>query len=37
MAYISKVETQIGIKPAPVVTSFSSRGPSVLDPKILKV
>ncbi|CAJ2664207.1 unnamed protein product [Trifolium pratense] len=36
MASISRVETQLGVKPAPVMASFSSRGPNVLDPSILK-
>ncbi|MCI47299.1 subtilisin-like protease-like, partial [Trifolium medium] len=36
MASISRVETQLGVKPAPVMASFSSRGPNLLDPSILK-
>lgn len=28
--------TQLGVKPAPVVASFSSRGPNTLTPKVLK-
>ncbi|CAL5198118.1 unnamed protein product [Lathyrus oleraceus] len=36
MASISRVETQMGVKPAPFMASFSSRGPNSLDPSILK-
>ncbi|XP_058763582.1 subtilisin-like protease SBT5.4 [Vicia villosa] len=36
MASISRVETQMGVKPAPFMASFSSRGPNPLDPSILK-
>ncbi|KAK7265556.1 hypothetical protein RJT34_33176 [Clitoria ternatea] len=36
MAYISKVKTELGIKPAPLVASFSSRGPNSVAPAILK-
>uniref|UniRef100_A0A2N9EIW9 Subtilisin-like protease fibronectin type-III domain-containing protein n=1 Tax=Fagus sylvatica TaxID=28930 RepID=A0A2N9EIW9_FAGSY len=35
-AYISPVRTQIGIKPAPVMAAFSSRGPNNIEPTILK-
>jgi len=31
------VKTQLGIKPTPSMASFSSRGPSSLEPSILKV
>jgi len=37
MAYITGVKTQLGIKPTPSMASFSSRGPSFLEPSILKV
>ncbi|CAJ1943618.1 unnamed protein product [Sphenostylis stenocarpa] len=36
MAYISRVKTELGVKPAPYVASFSSRGPNAVDPAILK-
>lgn len=36
-AYISPVETKFGLKPAPVMAAFSSRGPSLIEPSILKV
>ncbi|XP_058734006.1 subtilisin-like protease SBT5.3 [Vicia villosa] len=36
MAYITKAKTQLGIKSAPYVATFSSRGPNNLDPSILK-
>ncbi|KAI4351494.1 hypothetical protein L6164_005860 [Bauhinia variegata] len=36
MAYISRVKTELGIKPAPAMASFSSRGPNVIEPTILK-
>jgi len=37
VAYISKAKTELGVKPAPFVASFSSRGPNLLEPAILKV
>jgi hypothetical protein len=37
MASICRVETQLGVKPAPVMASFSARGPNIIDPSILKV
>ena len=37
MAYMTHVRTEEGIKPAPVMASFSSRGPNTVDPSILKV
>ncbi|XP_061342306.1 subtilisin-like protease SBT5.4 isoform X2 [Gastrolobium bilobum] len=36
VAHISRVKTELGIKPAPIVAGFSSRGPNVLEPAILK-
>ncbi|XP_020207896.1 subtilisin-like protease SBT5.4 [Cajanus cajan] len=36
VAYISRVETQLGVKPNPFVASFSSRGPNQLEAAILK-
>ncbi|CAK8562882.1 unnamed protein product [Lathyrus sativus] len=36
MASISRVKTHMGVKPAPFMASFSSRGPNALDPSILK-
>ncbi|XP_042518795.1 subtilisin-like protease SBT5.4 [Macadamia integrifolia] len=35
-AYISPVTTELGTKPAPVMASFSSQGPNVITPEILK-
>jgi hypothetical protein len=37
VAYITKATTEIPIIPAPVIASFSSRGPSTILPSILKV
>ncbi|ESW27541.1 hypothetical protein PHAVU_003G210900 [Phaseolus vulgaris] len=36
MAYISRPKTELGMKPAPVMAAFSSRGPNLLDQGILK-
>ncbi|XP_022932386.1 subtilisin-like protease SBT5.3 isoform X4 [Cucurbita moschata] len=36
MAYMTSVRTELGIKPAPIMASFSSRGPNVIEPTILK-
>ncbi|OIV92484.1 hypothetical protein TanjilG_02247 [Lupinus angustifolius] len=36
MATISKGETKLGIKPAPRMPLFSSRGPNLIEPRILK-
>ncbi|GLU23985.1 hypothetical protein SLE2022_399590 [Rubroshorea leprosula] len=36
-ANITPVKTVLGIKPAPSMAAFSSRGPSFIDPEILKV
>ncbi|QCD81167.1 Peptidase S8 [Vigna unguiculata] len=36
VAYISRAKTELGTKPAPVMAAFSSRGPNLLDPAILK-
>ncbi|XVF33840.1 hypothetical protein REPUB_Repub18cG0006200 [Reevesia pubescens] len=35
-AYITPVETELGTKPSPFMASFSSSGPSVIEPAILK-
>ncbi|KAF2323879.1 hypothetical protein GH714_003356 [Hevea brasiliensis] len=35
-ASISPVQTELGVKPAPKMALFSSRGPNSLDPEILK-
>ncbi|GAU33082.1 hypothetical protein TSUD_227410, partial [Trifolium subterraneum] len=35
MAYITKVETQLGVNRAPIMASLSSRGPNALDSEIL--
>ena len=37
MAYMTHVRTELGIKPAPVMASFSSRGPNTVEETILKV
>ncbi|CAK9321726.1 unnamed protein product [Citrullus colocynthis] len=36
MAHLTKVKTQLNIKPAPVIATFSSRGPNPISPSILK-
>ncbi|KAJ9672522.1 hypothetical protein PVL29_025934 [Vitis rotundifolia] len=36
MAYLTRVRTQLGIKPAPFMASFSSKGPNTITPEILK-
>nr|KYP76253.1 Subtilisin-like protease [Cajanus cajan] len=36
MAYMTRAKTLLGIKPAPVIASFSSRGPNPIQPTILK-
>ncbi|XP_017430955.1 subtilisin-like protease SBT5.4 [Vigna angularis] len=36
VASISRVRTKLGTKPAPIMAAFSSRGPNLLDPAILK-
>ncbi|GMJ16008.1 hypothetical protein like AT5G59810 [Hibiscus trionum] len=35
-AYITPVKTKLDAKPAPFMASFSSRGPNIIDPAILK-
>ncbi|KAG4150276.1 hypothetical protein ERO13_D05G386400v2 [Gossypium hirsutum] len=35
-AYLTPVKTQLDAKPAPFMASFSSRGPNMIDPAILK-
>jgi len=37
VAYISRVKTEFGVKPAPSVASFSARCPNPIEPAILKV
>ncbi|KAK9015102.1 hypothetical protein V6N11_006225 [Hibiscus sabdariffa] len=34
--YITPVETKLGLKPAPSMAAFSSRGPNMVEPSILK-
>ncbi|CAL0330089.1 unnamed protein product [Lupinus luteus] len=36
VAQISRVKTELGIKPAPTIAIFSSRGPNAIEPAILK-
>ncbi|TKY47081.1 Subtilisin protease SBT5.4 [Spatholobus suberectus] len=36
MAYMTRAKTLLGVKPAPVIASFSSRGPNPIQPTILK-
>ncbi|KAF8409798.1 hypothetical protein HHK36_005877 [Tetracentron sinense] len=36
MAYITRVEMQLDTKPAPFMASFSSKGPNIITPEILK-
>ncbi|KAM1039631.1 hypothetical protein ACFX2C_029011 [Malus domestica] len=36
MAYITRVKTELGTKPAPFMASFSSRGPNPVEQSILK-
>ncbi|PQQ01477.1 subtilisin-like protease SBT5.4 [Prunus yedoensis var. nudiflora] len=36
MAYLTRVKTELGSKPAPFVATFSSRGPNLLEQGILK-
>ncbi|KAK1581434.1 hypothetical protein Q3G72_006001 [Acer saccharum] len=35
-AYMTRVKTDLNTKPSPVMASFSSRGPNVIEPSILK-
>lgn len=37
MGTISDVETEFNTKPSPIMAHFSSRGPSKIEPAILKV
>lgn len=37
MAYLTRVKTEVGAKPAPFMASFSSRGPNTIEQSILKV
>lgn len=37
MAYMTRAKTKLGVQPAPVIASFSSRGPNPIQPIILKV
>ncbi|KAJ8899407.1 hypothetical protein K2173_018381 [Erythroxylum novogranatense] len=36
VAYITRPKTQIGTRPAPVMAAFSSKGPNMVTPEILK-
>jgi len=36
-AYLSAAKTYLGVKPAPIMAGFSARGPSLVQPLILKV
>ncbi|XP_062079074.1 subtilisin-like protease SBT5.3 isoform X1 [Humulus lupulus] len=36
VAYMTRPKTEVGVKPAPVMASFSSRGPDVIEPALLK-
>ncbi|KAE9601384.1 hypothetical protein Lal_00023774 [Lupinus albus] len=36
VAQISRVKTKLGVRPAPIIALFSSRGPSLVEPAILK-
>ena len=36
-AYLDRSRTVVDVKPSPVMAQFSSRGPNVLEPTILKV
>ncbi|XP_062079073.1 subtilisin-like protease SBT5.4 [Humulus lupulus] len=36
MAYMTRPKTGVGVKPAPAMASFSSRGPNVIQPAVLK-
>lgn len=36
MAYMTRAKTLLGVKPAPVIASLSSRGPNLIQPTILK-
>ncbi|MED6123302.1 hypothetical protein PIB30_047836, partial [Stylosanthes scabra] len=35
-AYMSRAKTEVGVKPAPLIASLSSRGPNLIQPSILK-
>ncbi|GAU14429.1 hypothetical protein TSUD_249690, partial [Trifolium subterraneum] len=36
VAYMDAAQTYTGLKPAPIIAGFSSRGPSAVQPLILK-
>ncbi|XP_023553317.1 subtilisin-like protease SBT5.4 [Cucurbita pepo subsp. pepo] len=36
MAYVTRVRTESGVKPAPIMATFSSRGPNTIEPSMLK-
>ncbi|XP_062079079.1 subtilisin-like protease SBT5.4 isoform X1 [Humulus lupulus] len=36
MAYMTRPKTEVGVKPAPFIASFSSRGPNLIQPALLK-
>ncbi|XP_062081324.1 subtilisin-like protease SBT5.3 [Humulus lupulus] len=35
-AYITRAKTEVEVKPSPIMASFSSRGPNVIEPALLK-
>ncbi|KAI4357287.1 hypothetical protein L6164_001248 [Bauhinia variegata] len=37
MAYLTKAKTELKVKPSPMMAAFSSRGPNIIFPSILKV
>ena len=37
IAYITKEKAQLGMKPTPPMASFSSRGPNIIQPSILRI
>ena len=37
MAYMTRAKTELGVKPAPFMASFSSRGPNLVEQTMLKV
>ncbi|POO02869.1 Subtilase [Trema orientale] len=36
MAYMTRAKTELDVKPAPFMAAFSSRGPNIIEPAILK-
>ena len=37
VGYLTRATTELGLKPAPIMAAFSSKGPSSIAPEILKV